>query len=161
MGSTFEEKNLVTDHIDCYETEFKSKIIRQVSKLYYSLKRIIINTKSISTADELTYSIYFILKEVFKNIKTINISNNGELNYYGYNFNERLINEINKLNITTNYGKNYTSEELVYHLKYKNNAITLIIIEKNELSEKANEQILVAIKHIVSLAKFENTAVAA
>lgn len=161
VKNNFEEKNLVRDVIDCYETEFKSKIIKQVSKLYYSLKRIIINTKSASSDDELTYSLYFILKEVFKSVKTINISKVGELNYYGYNFNERLIKEINSLLIKTTYGKNLISGECVYHMKFKNNAISLIIIDQNELNDKTDEQIMVAIKHIVNLAKFENEAVAA
>lgn len=153
-------KALINEKITYFETKFKSKIIKEVSKLYYCLKRIIINTKSISSSDELAYSFYFTLKEVFQNIKTINISE-SDINYYGYNFNEDLINEINKINVTCSYGKTSALNMNIYYLKYFNNSINLIIINSNEINEQEDLQIMTSIKHIARLAKFEHTNIAA
>jgi len=149
------------EKITCFETKFKSKIIKEVPKLYYCLKRIIINTKNICNSDELTYAMYYSLKEVFNNIKAINFSASLDINYYGYGFNEELINFINNTNISNTYGKELTNNLVVYFIKYKDNSVSVIIIDKNELDEVKDKQILTALKHIAYLANFNNTTIAA
>jgi len=144
-----------------FETRFKSKIIKEISKLHYCLKRILINIKTINNSDDLTYSIYFTLKEVFNHIKAISLNKNNNMNYYGYDFNESLIEDINKLNISKKFGKDLFNNSMVYYIKYNDNSISIIIIEKDELDEKKDLQILTTFKHISNLANFNNTTLAA